>query len=537
MAFRLLRHRIGPLLCASLAFLVIVAPEPCAAAPNATNYVRGVLLVGKFRSQTDLNQMTEEDWRNTLIVELANRTRNDVPFYQGLSSPDLAGVGSLLVFLREAKRRSDAEIKAMSADDLRNTVIVEAASQTGQSVPSLQAMSNMRLVQLVLGPERAWIRGVLLVGKFRSQIELNGTSGEDQRNTLIVELANRTKASVADYQGLNDADLAGVGALLVYLRGAGRRTDAELKGMSPDDLRNTVIVEVHEQTSRADLQALSNIQLARMLLGSVEIPEVANLPEPWRPGTHTLVLRTNRWATSKTIRSFSDVPFLGTFIGRGTDCTHGASAPADGAGTNQDFIARAGWGQIEGDGHPGSNSDQCVSWIQRVAFDFDATPFTSIPVRKSLDRAVLRYGESAASSCMALVYTQGGYLVDSLPCWTNGEGEPEPKPGGCLALKVPDEDWTTQPTGERTLALNPMSFNQTGPAAWDVTGLFNSRVNPGLGQGPTGWGYVLVGTPLDTSQLDANDNTRYTSFVSDVRLEVAYTVPPIQPTYDLPPVH
>ena len=78
---------------------------------------------------------------------------------------------------------------------------------------------------LVVGPERSFIRGVLLVGRFRSQRELNAMSGEDQRNTLITELVARTRASLAFYQGLNDRDLAGTGALLVYLRGTGSRTD------------------------------------------------------------------------------------------------------------------------------------------------------------------------------------------------------------------------------------------------------------------------------------------------------------------------
>ena len=117
--------------------------------------------------------------------------------------------------------------------------------------------------------ELAWwhggIRGVLLVGKFRTQQQLNGMSADDQRNTLITELGGRTKDTVSYYQSLNDADLAGTGALLVYLRETGSRTDQQIKTMSADDMRNTVIVEVGAQTGRGDLQALSNMNVVKLV--------------------------------------------------------------------------------------------------------------------------------------------------------------------------------------------------------------------------------------------------------------------------------
>ena len=37
------------------------------------------------------------------------------------------------------------------------------------------------------------IRGVLLAGRFRSQHQLNTMSPDDMRNTLIVEIAGRSK--------------------------------------------------------------------------------------------------------------------------------------------------------------------------------------------------------------------------------------------------------------------------------------------------------------------------------------------------------
>ena len=67
---------------------------------------------------------------------------------------------------------------------------------------------------------------------------------------------------------LNDADLEGVGAVMVLLRHAGIRDDAALRQMSADDQRNTLVVELDAQTRLGrELQGLSNLDLARTLLG------------------------------------------------------------------------------------------------------------------------------------------------------------------------------------------------------------------------------------------------------------------------------
>jgi len=72
-------------------------------------------------------------------------------------------------------------------------------------------------------------------------------SPDDMRNTLIVEMT--AHSTQTDYQSFNDFDLAGMGAVMVFLRGARIRTDAELKTMSADDQRNVAIVEIGSQTN------------------------------------------------------------------------------------------------------------------------------------------------------------------------------------------------------------------------------------------------------------------------------------------------
>ena len=112
------------------------------------------------------------------------------------------------------------------------------------------------------------IRGVLLLGGLRTQHELNAMTYEDMRNTLIVEMTKHSNQPTPWYQGQNDADLAGMGAAMVFLRHTGIRDDAALRQMSVDDQRNTLIVELGAQTRLGrELQGLTNLQLVRTALG------------------------------------------------------------------------------------------------------------------------------------------------------------------------------------------------------------------------------------------------------------------------------
>ncbi|KKB06742.1 hypothetical protein VE25_21500 [Devosia geojensis] len=248
-------------------------------------------------------------------------------------------------------------------------------------------------------------------------------------------------------------------------------------------------------------------------------------PPPPRPAeTRTVVLNVSASNENSSHRYFKDIPVIGTFTGHGISCYGGTRSPDD----------SAGWGQVEGTGHPDGGTDPCASWILRLAFDFDLAPITSVAGSMTIDRAILRYTENALPSAFcALVYTQGGFLVDPLPCWSNGQGVPEEKPDGCVVLRVPDIDWRTLPHDQH-MPLTQTTFSKVEPrGAWDVTDLLHQRLNPGLQPPPElggavslGVGYVLVGTPLDTANLSGDDNTRCSSHISDLRLEVTFTVHP-----------
>ena len=233
--------------------------------------IRGVLLAGQFRTHHEINGMSQEDQRNTLIVELSNRSNQSN--FQAFNDAELADAGAVLVFLRTARIRDDAQLKTISIDDMRNILIVEIGAMTGMG-RELQGLSNVDLVALGLGrfdtgvslKQNTFLRGVLLAGKFRTQHELNTTSEEDQRNTLIVELSGRSNQN--NFQSFNSFELAGMGAVLVFLREARIRDDAQLKTISIDDVRNILIVEIDGQTHLGSrLQGLSNMDLVLLGLG------------------------------------------------------------------------------------------------------------------------------------------------------------------------------------------------------------------------------------------------------------------------------
>src|SRR5260370_33822939 len=86
------------------------------------------------------------------------------------------------------------------------------------------------------------------------------------RNALIVELSKHTNQPVEYFQGFNNDDLVGKGAVVAFLRKAAIRDDAALKNMTDGDQRNTMVVENHNHTGTPtpQLQGMSNQDLVKM---------------------------------------------------------------------------------------------------------------------------------------------------------------------------------------------------------------------------------------------------------------------------------
>ena len=106
----------------------------------------GVLLAWPWRSQTQLEAMSLDDKRNTLIAALAENTNQDASYFQRFNNDALIGKGAVLAHLHYTKGRSVAALKGMSDDDQRNTLIVGTHIHTGIPVPVLQGYTNQELV-------------------------------------------------------------------------------------------------------------------------------------------------------------------------------------------------------------------------------------------------------------------------------------------------------------------------------------------------------------------------------------------------------
>ncbi len=268
--------------------------------------IRGVLLVGKFRTHAELNRLSQHAQRQMLIGELVSRShqagvlspspRRD---FDRLDDDQLAGVGALFVFLRETQVRDEGTLLRMTADEMRNVVIVELDHQTrlGQQ---LQGWTNLQLIERAAGyipfgqtlTFAHCLRGALVWGKFRSPAALNAMSEDDMRNTLIVEMANRTSqpqgslsaSPVGRFQAMDSRTLAGVGLSYAFLRDGGIRGEDALTRMTDEDMRNTLIVEVGAQTGLGNvLQRLATAEIVAIGLGVS--PEKV-LPRPDGPVLH-----------------------------------------------------------------------------------------------------------------------------------------------------------------------------------------------------------------------------------------------------------
>jgi len=116
--------------------------------PLSDGTISSVLIVGQFRRPSDLVGMSLDDQRNILIVELSGRTNQSGGYYQSLDNDTLAGAGAMLVFVREAKIRTDETLKTLTDDDIRNIFIVEIFGRTGRT--DLQGLTNIQLVHVAL---------------------------------------------------------------------------------------------------------------------------------------------------------------------------------------------------------------------------------------------------------------------------------------------------------------------------------------------------------------------------------------------------
>jgi hypothetical protein len=119
--------------------------------------VKGMLVAGKWRQQRDLLMATQDDSRNTLIVELGGHS-TESPNLQGFSNERLVEMAATVLFLMNAKLGLDRKwLQAHSAKDHREKVITFINSMTGEPEDSLRSLSDTQLLSCAFAfkPEAA----------------------------------------------------------------------------------------------------------------------------------------------------------------------------------------------------------------------------------------------------------------------------------------------------------------------------------------------------------------------------------------------
>jgi glycerol-3-phosphate cytidylyltransferase-like family protein len=296
--------------------------------------IRGVLLAGKWRTKNELNAMSPEEQRNTLIVEMSKHSNQSVEHFQAFDNSELEGKGAVVVFLRENKIRDINALKSMSDEDQRNTLIVENQLFTNLSADNQRILDNIGLMKIALGQSNSFIRGVLLAGKWRTKNEVNMMSSEDQRNTLVIEMSKHSNQSAVHFQAFDDATLAGKGAVVVLLRESNIRDINALKNMSDEDHRNTLIVENQLFINRtaSDLRSLTNMQLVLLALGMniVKIDPKISLKAVQDQGRF-LEVSGHKFSPENTVKLDYLFKFQGDGVNNSTSGTETATSDSEGS--------------------------------------------------------------------------------------------------------------------------------------------------------------------------------------------------------------
>lgn len=118
---------------------------------SSSDIMQNVLLASGWRSAGQLAAMSHDDMRNTLIVELGARSTNSVSWLQARSDEQLAIFGLQQLWLVESMTRTKTQLDQSSIEDQRNTVITVLHRRTGEQILVLQGLDDWELLYRVNG--------------------------------------------------------------------------------------------------------------------------------------------------------------------------------------------------------------------------------------------------------------------------------------------------------------------------------------------------------------------------------------------------
>ena len=127
----------------------VYTPQIDTMAEHVTD-VNSALKITGWRSAQDLTSMSTEDERNTLIVELNHHSNLSIHQLQAKhntgSLNSLTGMAAICYFLYTNNICSIHSLNSMSDQDQRNTLIVELNKKVNKEISELQGMNDHELV-------------------------------------------------------------------------------------------------------------------------------------------------------------------------------------------------------------------------------------------------------------------------------------------------------------------------------------------------------------------------------------------------------
>ena len=119
-----------------------------ALAPEDIRTTGDALLSGGWRTKSQIKRMNRDEKRNTLIVEMENHSNLRTRALQDKNDEQLATMAVAVIFLRDNRYRTKSQLNRMSDDDQRNTMIVEVNKKAGTPVKKLQGMTNQQIARI-----------------------------------------------------------------------------------------------------------------------------------------------------------------------------------------------------------------------------------------------------------------------------------------------------------------------------------------------------------------------------------------------------
>ena len=328
------------------------------------------------------------------------------------------------------------------------------------------------------------------------------------------DVVKASLSSGTNYEGVEEANLDNNQAQLQVCGGA--NAPALPQGVTAPGVKPQQVSPGSTGPAKSDVRVIDQPAAPGAAVPVVYGRMLAAAPAP---GPHMATL-----PLSISLRRGADATFHGGF--------HAAECfPVSISNLEPKFVV--GWGEYEWFGSP------CMADVYQVAVSFDKGELAQAPDGTSVDRVILGYDEIEMPTPFCNGVVPGLGLEDpdiSSRCWRSGGGKPEPKPNGCVVLRVPATEWRNNefPHGLMPAVNDPRAprLAQVSPREWDVTDVYrwqnvaNARplTPPGQAPAPSGFGFLLAGAG-DINELQGEDSTSCVSWVTNVHLTVSYTVP------------